>query len=110
LEIIDGGICAEIASFAENAWKLIIVDAIKGCKEPGTVYRLSVDDVMANSSSKLSLHHLNIPDSLKILRLIGKEPKDTVIGWGLDLSSGVQKGLAELKKMVIKEIGTVVDG
>jgi len=30
VEIIDGGLCPEFVSFIEDAYKLIIVDAIKG--------------------------------------------------------------------------------
>jgi len=112
LEIIDGGICPEFASFVEDAHKLIIVDAIKGSKKPGTIYRFSIDDVMVDLPVKLSLHQMGVTDSLKMLRLVGKEPKDTIIigiepkniNCGLELSPEVKKGLAELRKIVMEEI------
>jgi len=112
LEIIDGGICPEFASFVEDAHKLIIVDAVKGGKKPGTIYHFGIDDVMMDLPMKLSLHQMGVIDSLKMLRLVGKEPKDTIIigiepkniNCGLELSPEVKKGLAELRKIVVQEI------
>jgi len=114
LEIIDGGICPEIVSFVEDVYKLIIVDAIKGGEKPGTLYRLSIDDLIMDPSTRgLSLHEMGVLDSLKMMRLLGREPKNTIIigiepkniGWGLELSPEVEGRLAELKRMVIAEIG-----
>ncbi len=112
LEIIEGGICPEFASFVEDAHKLIIVDAIKGGKVPGTLYRFNIDDVLIDLPMKLSLHQMSVIDSLKILRLVGKEPKDTIvigiepknIDCGLELSPEVKRGLAELRKIMMEEI------
>lgn len=112
LEIIDGGICPEFASFVEDAHKLIIVDAVKGGKKPGTIYHFGIDDVMMDLPMKLSLHQMGVIDSLKMLRLVGKEPKDTIIigiepkniNCGLELSPEVKKGLAKLRKIVMEEI------
>jgi len=61
---------------------------------------------------KLSLHQMDVIDSLKMLKLVGREPKDTIIigiepkniDYGLELSPEVKKGLAELRKIVIEEI------
>ena len=61
---------------------------------------------------KLSLHQMGVIDSLKMLKLAGREPKDTIIigiepkniDYGLELSPEVKKGLAELRKIVIEEI------
>jgi len=112
LEIIDGGICPEFASFVGDADKLIIVDAIKGGKEPGTIYRLGTDAVITELPMPLGSHQANIIDSLKILRAIGKGPQDIIIigiepkamDYGLELSPEVKEKLVELKKIVAAEI------
>ena len=112
LEIIEGGICPEFASFVEDADKLIIVDAIRGGKEPGTIYRLGIDDVAMDLAARLSVHQLGLVDSLKILRILGREPRHTIIigiepkniDCRLELSPEVKKGLAELRKIVMEEI------
>jgi len=112
LEIIDGGICPDLASFAEDTHKLIIVDAIKGGKEPGTIYRLRADDVMTDSARPICSHQASIMDSLRLLGSIGKGPQDTIIigiepkrmDYGLELSPEVKEKLVELKKIVAAEI------
>ena len=112
LEIIDGDTCPEIASLIEDTYKLIIVDAIKGGKEPGTVYRLVANDMVIDSPPRVSSHELNVMDSLKALKLMGSEPKNIVIvgiepkniDWSLELSSKVKGKLDELKKIVIEEV------
>jgi len=115
LEIIDAGICPEFVSFVEDAYKLIIVDAIRGGKEPGTVYRFNVDEIAMDLPVTLSLHELSVIDSLKILKLLGKEPKNTIIvgiepkhiGWGSELSLVVEHKLRELRRIVVEEVRKV---
>jgi hydrogenase maturation protease len=111
LEIIDGGICAEFTSYIEDGCKLIVVDAIKGGRIPGTVYYLNIDDVIAQSASPPS-HEMGIIDSLKILKSIGIEPKETIIIGiepknlepGLELSPEVAVKFRELNQLVVEEI------
>ena len=112
LEIVDGGICAEFVSYIENGCKLIVVDAIKGDGEPGTVYYLSIDDVMTQSTSTPPSHEMSVIDSLKILKSIGIEPEETIIIGiepknlepGLKLSPEVAGKFDELNKLVVEEI------
>ena len=112
LEIIDGGIYPEPVSFIEDAYKLIIVDAIKGGKEPGTIYHLNTDDIMTDSARPLYSHQSSIIDSLRLLRSLGKGPQDTIIigiepksiDYGLELSPEVKEKLVELKEIVTAEI------
>lgn len=115
LEIIDGGICAEFVSYIEDGCKLIVVDAIKGGEKPGTVYCVSIDDVMAQSTSPPPSHEMGVLDSLKILKSIGIEPKETIIIGiepknlepGLELSPEVVEKFSELNRLVVEEINKV---
>ena len=129
LEIIDGGTSPEIASLIEGAEKLIIIDAVKGGKEPGTVYRFAIDDVAINSSgnagvslspkeayleirANLSLHQMNIIDNLQMLSLIGKQPKEVIvigiepktIELGLELTPEIQSKIPKIITLVKDEI------
>ena len=115
VEIIDGGLCPEFVSFIEDAYKLIIVDAIKGGKEPGTVYCFRLDDVKIDLPVTLSSHQMSVIDSLRLLKLMGREPRDTVIigvepkdiDYGLELSPEVKARLVELKRIVAEEVNKV---
>jgi len=112
LEIIDGGTSPEIVSLVEGADKLIIIDAVKGGKEPGTIYRFGIDDVNMDSPMRLSLHQMNVLDNLQMLNLMGKQPMSTtIIGIepktmepGLELSPEIQSKIPEITRLVIKEI------
>jgi len=129
LAIIDGGTSPEIMSLVEGADKLIIIDAVKGGKEPGTIYRFTIDDVDLGSPcsaedcaahkdtglqvyQKLSLHQIDIVDNLRMLSLIGKQPRNIVIIGieprtiepGLELSSEIQSKIPEITRLVRDEI------
>jgi hydrogenase maturation protease len=119
VEIIDGGLCPEFVSFIEDAYKLIykliIVDAIKGGKEPGTVYCFRLDDVKIDLPVTLSSHQMSVIDSLRLLKLMGREPRNTVIigvepkdiDCGLELSPEVKARLVDLKRIVADEVKKV---
>jgi len=112
LEIIDAGTSPEIVSLIEGADKLIIIDAVKGGKEPGAIYRFSPDELDIDSPVRLSLHQTGVLDNLRMLKLLGKNPRKIIIigvepqniGWGLELSPKIKDRLAELKGVVIQEI------
>ena len=113
---MDGGTSPENLLTIEGVDKLIIIDAVKGGKEPGTIYRFGIDDIILDSSLRLSLHQMSMIDSLRILNLIDKQPKNIVIigiepkniDFGLGLSPEVRERLVELKGLVIKEVKSEV--
>jgi hydrogenase maturation protease len=111
--IIDGGTSPDIPSLIEkNLDKLIIVDAVKSDDKPGTIYRFSPDDIDLDSVSPVSVHDVGILESLKMLALLDRQPKSTVIigiqpkaiDFGLELSPEVAKKLPEIVDLVLQEI------
>jgi len=129
LEIIDGGTSPEIASLIEDADKLIIIDAVRGGKEPGTIYRFTIDEVEPGSLcspeaplryeerdtevySKISLHQMHLIDNLQMLGLVGKSPKNVIIigvepktiELGLELSPEIRSKIPEIIRLVKNEI------
>lgn len=113
VEIVDGGTSPEIVSLVEGASKLIIIDAVKGGKEPGTIYRFNINDVsFTNSPMGLSLHQMGVADSLKMLELLGKQPKTTIvigiepmtIDYGLELSQEIQGKMPQIIGLIKEEI------
>jgi len=111
--IIDGGTSSDIVSLVEGADKLMIIDTVKGGSKPGTIYRFGVDGVNSHSAARLSVHQLDIVDDLRLLELLGRGPRKTVIigiepetvDLGLELSWQVQNRMAEMASLVRKEIG-----
>jgi hydrogenase maturation protease len=113
VEIIDGGTCGmEMLEDLENLDALIMVDAIRGGKAPGTPIRLAGDAVPVFFKTKLSPHQIGLSDVLATLELIGKAPKYTVIlgiqpvslALGMELTPEVEEKMPELLRMVADEL------
>jgi hydrogenase maturation protease len=113
VNIIDAGTYPDFPSLVDNNTdKLIIVDAVKTGDKPGTIYRFSFDNVDMDSAPSISLHDVGVPDSLKMMTLLNRQPKSTVvigiepktIDFGLELSPEVEGKLSQLIELVLQEI------
>ncbi|MBC8273947.1 MAG: HyaD/HybD family hydrogenase maturation endopeptidase [Chloroflexi bacterium] len=113
VNIIDAGTYPDFLTLVDTSIdKLIVVDAVKADNEPGTIYRLTLDDLDLDSTSPISLHEIGVLDSLKIMALFDRLPESTVIigiepktiDFGLDLSPEIEEKLPEIINLVLKEI------
>lgn len=114
LALVDGGTCPEIFSLLPPAVeKLIIVDAVRGGCEPGTIYRFTPEQIVFGSRPLTSLHQLGLADGLRMMAqsdraprqvvIVGVEPKE--IGWGLALSPELEAQVPRIVERVREEIG-----
>jgi len=112
VKIIDGGTSPDLPDCLENVDKLIIIDAVKTGGQPGTIYRFHPYDMDIESEGIISLHELGLAQSLRMMRLMGNEPKETVtigiepkeIDWGTELSAELQQKIPEIINIVLGEI------
>ena len=112
VRIIDGGTSPDLPYYLENVDKLIIIDAVKTGGQPGTIYRFHPYDMDIESEGIISLHELGLEQSLKMMRLTGNEPKETVIigiepkeiDWGTEPSAELQQKIPEIINAVLNEI------
>ena len=112
VEIIDGGTSPDIFHLIEDAHKLIVVDAARGGGEPGTIYRLTPDDIASQCALTLSTHDISLFYSLRLMESLGNSPKETVIigvepkeiALGLELSSELEQKVPSVIKVVLEEI------
>lgn len=113
VRILDGGTLGmELLRFVTGTRRLLILDAIRGDKAPGTVYRLEKEDVAAHFQSKLSAHEVGIQDILTLLALTGKPvPEVVVLGAepvdlsvGLDLSAELSPLVPDLAARALSEL------
>lgn len=92
--------------------KLVIVDAIKGGGPPGTIYRITLDEVKSDPPKPFSLHDLGVLETLRVERLIGDAPEEVVIVGiepervepSLELSPLLKGKLPELIRAVLEEL------
>jgi hydrogenase maturation protease len=126
VEVIDGGTSGlDILLLQESPYKLVVIDAMKAGKEPGTVYksRVKADEMdrlteifSKDEQSTISLHQVGLIDSLLVarktgcapdeVRIIGVEPAE--IDGGLELTEQVKEKIPEIINTVLEEIKDAV--
>lgn len=92
--------------------KVIIIDAIKGGRTPGTTFRLSANEVITATKHIYALHHTELVDTCHMIDLFGRKPKEIVIvgvvpketEWSLSLSPELQAKVPEIIRVVFDEI------
>ncbi len=112
LEIVDGGTSTNILYLLDGADRLIIIDAVNGGGEPGTIYRFRPNDIELEGQSVLSMHQIGLLEDLEMMECTGDRPKETVIvgvepkemGLGLELSSELEQKIPQITELVLEEI------
>lgn len=113
VELMDGGTLGlDILPYLENVDRLLIVDAMETGDVPGTLARITGDDIPIVMSTKLSPHQMGLKDLLAVATLLGHRPPEMVlfgiqpdvIDLGLDLSPPVSARFGNLVQMVLTEL------
>jgi len=117
VEVVDGGTSPDIWPLIDGADKLIIVDAVRGGCEPGTIYRFTPQQIVADRGLITSVHQMGILENLSLMELVGGKPKETVIIGvepkelepGLELSPELQKRMPKIIQTVLEEISSRIE-
>jgi len=115
VEVIDAGVGGlAILSWIEDADKVIIVDAVQtGNEPPGTVYEFTDKELPPSNMFMLSLHDLNLVDTINVGRLVQKMPGEIVIigvevkrvaEFTKELTPEVEAAIPEVLDLVLKEL------
>ena len=115
VEVIDAGVGGlELLNFMENAEQIIIVDAVKGAGDVGSVHRFEIEDIKnAISGDALSIHDTSIADVLCIAQHVQEMPKSVKIlaieieeaeEVSICLSEKVHASVDEVISMILDEI------
>lgn len=112
VEVVDGATATwDVVSLADGADRLIIVDAVRGGEAPGTIYRLSPDDITMSEEKPLSLHQIDLLQMLDVCALIGRKPLTVIIGvepkeinFGMELSPEVEEIVPQIIELILEEI------
>jgi len=113
VEVLDGGTKGmDLLHYLEGVSRLLIIDAVETGEPPGTLVRLTGEQVPAYLSIKMSPHEIGLPDMLFAAQLreiypdevviLGVQPATTEVG--LDLSEPVAAQVDELVKRVLEEL------
>ena len=114
VKLLDAGtFTQDIFYLFEGYEELLILDIVHAGKEPGTLYLLSEEQLVRDESRRLSIHDIDLLDSLDMAeRLHGKRPRLVIIGmepqdftsWSMELSPAVQENFPALLELARREI------
>ena len=113
VEVLDGGTAGlDLVDFIEGYKKLIVIDAVNAGEKPGTLYRLTEENLDIKQKAIMSFHDIDFLDALYMSEtmnqkpgevvVIGIEPKD--MSEGLELSPEIEERIPEIIKLVMKEV------
>lgn len=111
IEVIDGGTLGfDLLGLFEGTEKVVVVDALKGGGEPGTVYRVRPKDLKGEEARSLSLHQVDLLEVMEMARLLGYEAEVVIIGvepkeisWGMELSPEVAAKVEKVAALALEE-------
>ena len=113
VHLIDGGTSGpHILNLIEGFEKIIVIDAVQGGEEPGTLYKFNLDQIPFRITMKISNHQTSVLEVLSQAKLLDKKTKVTVIGiepqdispWGMELSPIIKNKMTALIDLVLKEL------
>jgi hydrogenase maturation protease len=113
VEFLDGGVAgATLLHLVEGEERVVLVDAADAPFPPGTVLRMTPDEVAGSGVPAWSLHDLNLADTLGMMRLRETLPEMIVLGvvpadigtYSLDLSAPLAARFGEIVEKVRSEI------
>ena len=113
VEVLDGGVMGlDLLSRLEGITALLIVDAIRAGRPPGTPIRLEGDAIPTALAQKMSMHQAGLQDLLAVSALRGTLPQRVVlyglepeiIGWGIELSPNIAPQIDKLVASVVQEL------
>ncbi|MEJ5349456.1 MAG: HyaD/HybD family hydrogenase maturation endopeptidase [Desulfosoma sp.] len=113
VELMDGGTLGlRLLDPISQADHVIVIDAIQKGEAPGTVHRISAEDLSKKVTFKNSIHQLDLVETLAYAEVLGQRPSCIIMGmepldiepWGITLTAPVAANLKQLETLVLEEI------
>jgi len=113
VDFLDGAtFTQDIFYIFQDYERVLVLDCVKGGREPGTIYRFTEANLRDNYEQRLSLHDIDLLDSLKMAELIGNKPELMVIGiepltisdWSMEMSEPVKAQYPKYLEAARREI------
>ncbi len=115
VRVLDGGTLGlDLLPYLEDTSRLVVVDAVEFHKPPGTLIRLTGDEIpVFLDAAKVSPHQEGLHDLLAVAMLKGYLPDEVVLwgvqieslGVGLELSPAVAAQVDALADKIVEELG-----
>ncbi len=117
VELFDAGTSAiDLMDVFDGRRKLIVLDAVRGGQQPGTLYRFSPEQVESGGLPMNSLHQVGLLETLKLAELVDCKPEQTVVigvqpsstALGIGLCDEVRQAVPQAVRLVVNEIEHVM--
>ena len=114
VELFDGATAGfDLIEVLADRQRVIVVDAVDGPGEPGTVLRLGPEDLVPRDGRGLSLHEVGLLEALALVEQLSTAPREVVIygvqpeqvTWGLSLSPRIARLVPKVVELVLAELG-----
>ena len=113
VKVLDGGTLGlDLLPRLEGVDRLLVVDAVETGDKPGTMIRLTGEDIPLALETKVSPHQMGLKDLLTVAALQGNVPREMVL-WGVQpasieldmmLSPDVADKMPLLEEKVLEEL------
>lgn len=114
IELVEIGTATfELTSFLEGKDKVIIVDAILSDDPPGTIYRLTLNELRRSKAKYISsLHQFGISEALECASQMGCKPEVVIFGitprdyqsLSTELTPELKGSVKNIAETILKEI------
>ncbi|MBI1919920.1 MAG: HyaD/HybD family hydrogenase maturation endopeptidase [Geobacter sp.] len=107
VSVLEGGTLGlDLLPHLEGISRLLIVDALETGKLPGTIVRLSGEEIPSAFRTRLSPHQVGLQDLLAVAAFQGFAPEEMVL-WGIQPAS-IEPG-TELTEAVALQVEMLVE-
>ncbi|MFH1703442.1 MAG: HyaD/HybD family hydrogenase maturation endopeptidase [Nitrospirota bacterium] len=116
VEVLDGGTAGlDLTDFIAGRKKLIVIDAVNAGGKPGTIYRLTKENLDIKPKAIGSFHEIDFLDALYISEIMNSKPEEVVVigiepkdmGIGTELSPEIEERIPEIIRLVKAELNSV---
>jgi hydrogenase maturation protease len=113
VDVVEGGTDGfGLVNVILEADRMILIDAVKGGGQPGSIYRFDIDDCPPYPDLfKTSVHQISILEVINLSSLIGSTPQTTIIGiepycldMGMELSPQIEAKVPKIIQMIQEEV------
>ena len=113
VELLDGGIAgADLIDSICDRRKVVFVDVVDAGLEPGSVIRMTGDEVTSDIRRSFSLHGFGLVETLIMAKQRGSPPQEVIvfgvapedISCGLGLSYRIEAAVANVIELIFNEL------
>jgi hydrogenase maturation protease len=113
VEVFDGATAGvDLLDVLAGRRKVVVIDAIAGDSAPGTVLRLTPDDLVPRHQQGVSLHDLGLLETLALAKQLDLAPEEVIIigvkphnvACGLELSAEIARAVPGIIDLVLAEL------